>query len=367
MVDDSANMENGRADTNAATAEETVRPKSLYQAGRVRTESDLQDGQLIPSLTAQITQLQGALAQAGTELSLAKVELSLLKTRNGQYVEEEISGAAWRQVSELKKELQICQTELNLLRRAQSIEEDKEMVILKAQLFEEFTNGISARVERNTINSEPSKTLGQLNQEVDRKQRVINGLLTDIEHLKVDLTFQDKRCETAGDECAVLTKQVEDWKRKYMAMKDALEQKEISSRHSLIDSLAEYNDKNAQDVVGSVTKQKAEGEEVQNENQLLRTEVKIKDLALWLAHFEHKKEKKKKEVAEGKVIKMSDRLQKLMFICERHRKEIMDLKSQLDRMQAVKQGKANPKRKIKVHEPTPKAFDNAVGSGLPEL
>lgn len=37
---------------------------------------------LIQALTGQVVQLQGALAQAGTELSLAKVEMALIKSSN---------------------------------------------------------------------------------------------------------------------------------------------------------------------------------------------------------------------------------------------------------------------------------------------
>ena len=71
----------------------------------------------------------------------------------------------------------------------------------------------------------------------------------------------------------------------------------------------------------------------------LRNEVKTKDLALWLAHFENKKERKKCEIAETKTAKMADRIQKLMFICERHRKEVFELKSRLERLEAVRSGK----------------------------
>lgn len=201
----------------------------------------------------------------------------------------------------------------------------------------------------------------------------------------MDLSFQQQRCDSLVEERSDLQRQLAEVRKKHDVLKEKLDQKDVSVKHSLIDSLAKFNDAQASSVIGSATKKSMETEEKDTENSLLRNEVKTKDLALWLAHFENKKEKKRKEIAETKVAKMSDRLQKLMFICERHRKEIMDLKAQLDRMQTKEQTKqqtptlpgahvpktaGSPKRRVRPSEFGPRPPNERPpdpGSPLPEL
>lgn len=55
-------------------------------------------------------------------------------------------------------------------------------------------------------------------------------------------------------------------------------------------------------------------------------QAKQKEVASWIAKYESQREVKKTKAEEKKVDKLSDRLQKLMFICERYREEINTLK-----------------------------------------
>jgi hypothetical protein len=107
----------------------------------------------------------------------------------------------------------------------------------------------------------------------------------------------------------------------------------ISVTHSSVEASNANSGSAIPGVVGPDSSTRADASSALSSSLLcidaLRNEVKTKDLALWLAHFEHRKERQRRGAAEGRSAKLGDRLQKLMFICERNRKEVLELRGRL--------------------------------------
>jgi len=284
----------------------------------------------IKSLNAQVVQLQGALAQAGTDLTLAKVQQVKVP------VEEQST------LDYLQNQLWQIQTELNSVRKFQAFgdtTEESQITLLKSEMLKMLTDIVAMRAQgANAFNSQNSDAR-QVNASSGDQGNAADGdeeggihlsgsareqeLRREGEHLKVDIEYERGHNTELEERNQRLSAKISRLQREMADLSKTLKTSEQVGRHRKIDDTADLARE-------KYTPRFEHGNDYKGEmpprvRQLvdsLRAESRTKDSALLYAHFEIRKEQKRREMAEEKGRVSFEKLQKLMILCDKQRKEI---------------------------------------------
>jgi len=265
----------------------------------------------VKSLNAQVVQLQGALAQAGTDLTLAKV----------QQVSKSFQGKEQMTIEYMSNQLWHIQTELNALRKFQAFSETREwaeVTLQKNEVLNHLGDIIEMRVQSaNQFNPGVETNLAKQKDEKNEHLNTIQELECQIEHFKVDMEYETKQNAQLEERNHELHAKID---RLTVELGDAEKRAKASEqmgKHKLIeatkDTTKDIKGKGGIEPIPPRTRQLMDA---------LRQEARTKDIALLYAHFEIRKEQKKREFCEEKSRQSIEKLQKMMILCDKQRREL---------------------------------------------
>jgi len=263
----------------------------------------------------QVSQLQTAVAHAGTELSLVRAEL----TARGV----DPDAPAVDQVADLKKQLGDTQEELQTVRLMLASCSSADATGLTQTLLATNAKLISDALVKRIMN-QSGESMDNAAGEIDAgvNEAVVKELVADVKHLQLDLEYHQQKLDTSNEEKEQLQHLNSALREEISEARRQQEHAEQQLRHQAIDL-----DMPQMDTVN--TQVSGFEEAMTGTIKALRSEVQTKDSALLFCHFELHKEKQVRDKFESRNKRLSDRLEKLMVILEAQRAQMQKLENGL--------------------------------------